>query len=56
VSYPTARARFTELLQRMGLIEGEPAPEPPTQPSRDEILAEVASGALTPAEAARLLA
>ncbi|QGN33502.1 DUF2089 domain-containing protein [Microlunatus sp. Gsoil 973] len=56
VSYPTARARFTELLQRMGLIEPEPVPEPPTRPSRDEILAEVASGALTPAEATKLLA
>lgn len=55
VSYPTARARFTELLQKMGLIEPEPATERPTTPSREQILAEVASGALTPAEAAKLL-
>lgn len=57
VSYPTARARFTELLQKMGLIEPDAAAaERPTAPTRDQILAEVASGALTPAEAAKLLA
>ncbi|SDS25233.1 DUF2089 domain-containing protein [Microlunatus soli] len=60
VSYPTARARFTEVLQKMGLAESDepkPAAGPPGQgPSREQILAEVASGALTPAEAASLLA
>jgi hypothetical protein len=56
VSYPTARARFTELLQKMGLVDPAPEPERPTVPGREEILAEVATGALTPAEAARLLA
>jgi hypothetical protein len=55
VSYPTARARFTELLQKMGLSEPDPATVPPTAPSRQQILAEVASGALTPSEAASLL-
>jgi hypothetical protein len=55
VSYPTARARFTEVLQRMGLAESD-EPQPATAPSREEILAEVAAGALTPAEAAELLA
>lgn len=51
VSYPTARARLTEVLQRMGLVETE-EPRPPAAPTRDQILAEVAAGALTPAEAA----
>lgn len=55
VSYPTARARFTELLQKMGLIEPEPEPDRPTAPTREQVLAEVATGALTPDEAARLL-
>lgn len=52
VSYPTARARLTAVLAKMGLA----GPDDPGTPTRDEILAEVASGALTPAEAAALLA
>ncbi|MEE9963834.1 MAG: DUF2089 domain-containing protein [Propionicimonas sp.] len=52
VSYPTARARFTELLTKLGL-NGETAPAAMT---REQVLSEVASGALTPAEAATLLA
>ncbi|GAB3923182.1 hypothetical protein GCM10011575_00660 [Microlunatus endophyticus] len=55
VSYPTARARFTDLLQKMGLADPAPEPERPTAPGREQILAEVATGALTPAEAVRLL-
>jgi hypothetical protein len=66
VSYPTARLRFTELLQKMGLAQPDPdragrrAGVVPGEaddggPARAEILAEVASGALTPQEAARLL-
>jgi len=51
VSYPTARLRFTELLDKLGLSD-EPAPAPLT---RDQVLSEVATGALTPAEAQRLL-
>jgi hypothetical protein len=51
VSYPTARLRFTELLDKLGLSE-EPAP---TTLTRDQVLSEVASGALTPDEAQRLL-
>jgi hypothetical protein len=51
VSYPTARLRFTELLDKLGLSE-EPAPVTLT---RDQVLSEVASGALTPDEAQRLL-
>lgn len=53
VSYPTARARFTQLLVKLGLA-GES--EAPAALTRDQVLAEVASGALAPAEAASLLA
>ncbi|MCW2809953.1 MAG: hypothetical protein JWP61_411 [Friedmanniella sp.] len=53
VSYPTARARFSGLLDKLGLGE---EPETPAAPTREQILSEVASGALTPAEAQRLLA
>lgn len=52
VSYPTARLRYADLLRKLGL-SGEPEPEPLT---RDQVLAEVATGALTPEEATRLLA
>lgn len=52
VSYPTARARFTTLLQTLGLDTVAVEPEPA---SRDQILAEVAAGRLTPAEAQELL-
>jgi hypothetical protein len=51
VSYPTARLRFSDLLTKLGLA-GEPEPATLT---REQILSEVASGALTPAEAQRLL-
>lgn len=52
VSYPTARLRFNQLLQKLGLTgDSEPAPV-----SREQILSEVASGAVSPAEAQRLLA
>lgn len=52
VSYPTARARFTALLGKLGL-GGEA--EPTAVMSREQVLSEVASGALSPAEAAELL-
>lgn len=52
VSYPTARARFTQVLVKLGLA-GE-AETPPVL-TRDQVLAEVASGALSPSEAAVLL-
>jgi hypothetical protein len=52
VSYPTARLRFAELLEKLGLGE---TPEPETALTREEILSEVASGALTPAEAQELI-
>lgn len=52
VSYPTARLRFDRLLERLGLAD-EPEEAPLT---RDQVLSEVASGALSPADAERLLA
>ena len=51
VSYPTARLRFDRLLEKLGLAD-EPEDVPLT---RDQVLSEVASGALSPEEAARLL-
>lgn len=51
VSYPTARLRFDRLLEKLGLAD---EPED-TQLTRDQVLSEVASGALSPADAARLL-
>lgn len=53
VSYPTARARFSQLLVRLGL--GGEAGGTPVM-TRDQVLSEVASGALSPQEAAGLLA
>ncbi|GAA3639910.1 DUF2089 domain-containing protein [Microlunatus ginsengisoli] len=61
VSYPTARQRFGEVLVRLGLAEepgpSAPAAAPPASApkTRDQILAEVAAGRLSPAEAQRLL-
>jgi len=52
VSYPTARLRFAELLEKLGLGE---AAEPEAVLTREQILSEVASGALTPAEAQDLI-
>ena len=53
VSYPTARARFNDLLRKLGLAGAE---EAPTALTREQILSEVASGALGPDEAQALLA
>jgi hypothetical protein len=52
VSYPTARLRFADLLRKLDLAD-DPEPEPGL--SRDQILAEVASGALKPTEAQELI-
>ena len=52
VSYPTARLRFAELLEKLGLAE---AAEPEAELTRDQVLSEVASGVLTPAEAQELI-
>jgi len=54
VSYPTARLKFNQLLQKLGLAGATEAA--PTGLTRDQVLAEVASGALSPAEAEPLLA
>lgn len=80
VSYPTARARFNDVLERLGWLGeasdseprtdagtddeegGEPAGPAASGPSagddtiRDQVLAQVASGQLSPAVAADLLA
>lgn len=55
VSYPTARLRLTQLLMRLGLSGEADNGGPPPKPSRDDILAQVAAGTLSPAEAQRLL-
>ena len=52
VSYPTARLRFADLLEKLGLGE---AAEPESALTRNQILSEVASGALSPAEAKELI-
>lgn len=54
VSYPTARLKFNQLLEKLGLAGATDAA--PTGLTRDQVLAEVASGALSPAEAEPLLA
>ena len=52
VSYPTARLRFSQLLIKLG--RGDESEPTPTL-TREQILSEVASGALSPAEAQTLL-
>lgn len=57
VSYPTARLRFNEILAKLGLGD-EPAEHPaerPAAPDRDQILARVAAGTLSPEDARPLL-
>jgi hypothetical protein len=54
VSYPTARLRLTTVLDHLGL-NGSEEPEPTPTLTREQVLAEVAAGALDPAEAQRLL-
>lgn len=46
VSYPTARQRYADLLTKLGLepIEAAAAVEPSAVPSRDEVLARLATG------------
>ena len=51
VSYPTARLRFAQPLEKLGL-----GPQPESAPlTREQVLSEVATGALSPEEAAQLL-
>lgn len=54
VSYPTARVRLTTVLNRLGL-NGAEEPEPSAVLTREQVLAEVATGTLDPVEAQRLL-
>jgi hypothetical protein len=53
VSYPTARTRITSLLVKLGMADTADVEEGLT---REQVLAEVATGALTPSEAAELIA
>ncbi|MGO4956545.1 DUF2089 domain-containing protein [Luteococcus sp. Sow4_B9] len=65
VSYPTARGRLSALLASLGIDEMTTVPEAeqdqdaesrgPTPRTRDEVLAEVAAGRISPSEAAALL-
>lgn len=57
VSYPTARARFTDLLVKLGLAgDDTPSPEATSADARAQVLAQVSAGTLTPDKAAALLA
>ena len=53
VSYPTTRLRFAQLLAKLGLGDEQ---EPAAGLTREQILSEVASGALSPVDAQNLLA
>ena len=53
VSYPTARLRFAQLLGKLGVRDEQ---EPAASLTREQILSEVATGALSPADAQNLLA
>ena len=61
VSYPTARARFTDLLLKLGLA-GDEAPADAatsatgTSDAREQVFAQVSAGTLSPEKAAALLA
>lgn len=55
VSYPTARLRFNQILGKLGLGDEPTVESQSPAPDRDQILAEVAAGALTPEQAQRLL-
>ncbi|WP_026925859.1 DUF2089 domain-containing protein [Granulicoccus phenolivorans] len=52
VSYPTARLRLTQLLMKLGLSGDSET----SALSRDDVLAQVAEGTLTPEAAQKLLA
>lgn len=54
VSYPTARARLTALLVKLNLATPEPAEDGASE--REQILASVAQGKISAADAAALLA
>jgi hypothetical protein len=54
VSYPTARARFDDLIRKLGLAEPAPAPPPPPDP-RLSALQALAAGKLDVEQARRLI-
>lgn len=61
VSYPTARARFTDLLVKLGLAgdetpAGESSVASAASDARAQVLAQVSAGTLSPEKAAALLA
>lgn len=56
VSYPTARARFTDLLVKLGLSGDEAPADAPAADARAQVLAQVSAGTLSPEKAAALLA
>ncbi len=57
VSYPTVRARYRELLEKMGLApeEGGKEPSPPDVPEASRVLEALEKGKISVAEALRLL-
>lgn len=54
VSYPTARARYTELMARLGLEEADADAEPEPV-DREDVLRRLATGELDLDEATELL-
>jgi len=55
LSYPAVRARLTEVIEAMGYEVGAPEPEPISDDTRREILAELSSGKLSAQEALTML-
>jgi hypothetical protein len=55
LSYPAVRARLTEVIEAMGFEVGAPEPQPITDETRREILAEISTGNLSAEEALKIL-
>jgi hypothetical protein len=56
ISYPTVKARLTNVLEAMGFAGDEDRPDSEERRARREILADLAAGRITTEEAHRLLA
>lgn len=56
VSYPTARARLQDVLDRLGLVEVPEAPAPTSPDEVAGVLADLAAGRIDVATAERMLA
>lgn len=54
LSYPTLRARLTEVIRQMGFEVG-PEPEPISEEQRQQILDDLAAGKITAEEAMKML-